>query len=370
MILVIDCFKQVKGIGKSIGIYNLALNLVINLVEERKVTNNKDIKNSKIIVLGNKYNSSDFAIEGVEFVPINYNPLNKFSCILWELFIVSSVCKKLEADRVLFPRGFSALTHPVKDSIIIHDLIPFYYDKHYPGVFNKLENAYIMSRLKSSIKKCNQVITISDASKKDILNISKIDEKKIITINNGCNALAYEIEKVNQEKYLVAITSGLPHKNADGVIMSYVEYCKRAVNPLPLTVIGLADVEKYNLSPDVKKKITCFKFIKEDYELHKIIGNATVFYFLSLVEGFGFPPIEAMQLGVPVICSNLSSLPEVVGDAAVMVDPTDYKVVGKAIDDLINDKPKMNSLIEKGYANISRFSWESRAKLYWNALSE
>lgn len=368
MILIIDCFKQVKGTGKSIGIYNLALNLVVNLVEEQKNTNNKKIKKSKIIVLGNKYNRSDFAIDGVEFVQVNYNPLNKLICILWELFIVSSVCKKLNADRVLFPRGFCALTHPVKDSIIIHDLIPFYYNKYYPEVFNKLENAYIMTRLKSSIKKCNQIITISEASKKDILNITKIDEKKIVVINNGCNALSYEIEKFNEEKYIVAITSGLPHKNAEGVIKSYVEYYKRTVNPLPLTVIGIADVEKYNLPVDVKKKITCFKFIKEDYELHKIIGNATVFYFLSLVEGFGFPPIEAMQLGVPVICSNLSSLPEVVGDAAEMVDPNDYETIGKALDDLINNKSKMETMIEKGYKNISRFSWENIAKLYWTAL--
>lgn len=368
MILIIDCFKQVKGNGKSIGIYNLTLNLVINLVKERKVTDNKEIKNSKIIVLGNKYNSSDFAIDGVDFVCVDYNPYNKFTCILWELFIVSTACKKLKADRVLFPRGFSALSHPVKDSIIVHDLIPFYYNKYYPGFFNKLENAYIMSRLRSSIKKCNQVITISESSKKDILRISKIEEKKIVSINNGCNALDYKIEKMNQEKYIVAVTSKLPHKNADGIIKSYVEYYKRTVNPLPLTVIGITDVEKYNLATDIKRKITCFKFVKEDYELHKIIGNATVFYFLSLVEGFGFPPIEAMQLGVPVICSNLSSLPEVVGDAAVMVNPTDYTAVGKALNDLINNEKKMETMIDKGYKNISRFSWESRAKQYWEAL--
>ena len=368
MILVIDCFKLVKGTGKSIGIYNLALNLVRNLVDELKVSNNKKIKNCKIVVLGNQYNYSDFAIDGVDFMSVKYNPLNKVSCILWELFIVTSVCKKLKADRVIFPRGFCALTHTVKDTIIVHDLIPFYYDKHYPGYFNKLENAYIMKRLKASIKSCNQVITISKASKQDIIDIAKVKEDKIIVINNGCNVIDYSVTKHDRDPIYRAITSTLPHKNSKGVVKSYVEYCKISENPIPLKLIGIADVEKYNLSTDVKSKITCYKYIKEDYDLHKMIANGTVFMFLSLVEGFGFPPIEAMQLGVPVICSNLSSLPEIVGDAAVLVDPTDYMAVGKAIDSLVTDESLKKELVKKGYQNISKFKWNSIAKLYWNAL--
>ncbi|MTK10741.1 MAG: glycosyltransferase family 4 protein [Clostridiaceae bacterium] len=368
MVLVVDCFKLVKGVGKSIGIYNLTLNLVHNLVKEHKRENNKKMKDYKIVILGTEHNRSDFEIIGTEFVAVKYNPFNKITCILWEMFLVPFVCKKLKADRALFPRGFSALTHPIKDSIIVHDLIPFYYDKNYPGYFNKLENAYIMWRLKSSIKNCDQIITISEASKKDIIDLMKVDENKITVIRNGCNMLAYSAEKQSAKQYIVAITSDLPHKNADGVIRSYVKYCEISEKALPLTVIGITDVQKYNISADVKDKITCHKFIKEDYDLHRIIANGSIFMFLSLIEGFGFPPIEAMQLGVPIICSNRSSLPEVVGDAAVLVDPTDYVAVGKAIDDLVNDKIKRTELVEKGYHNIRRFSWESRGKMYWDTL--
>jgi glycosyltransferase involved in cell wall biosynthesis len=368
VILVVDCFKQVKGVGKSIGIYNLTINLLRNLVAERARTETIDIKNSKIIVLGNEYNRSDFAINGVEFVSVKYNPLNKMTCILWELFVVSKVCKKKKADRVLFPRGFCAFTHLVKDSIIVHDLIPFYYDKYYPGYFNKLENVYIMKRLKASIKSCNQVITISETSKKEILDITKVSEGKIVTIHNGCNIMAYTPETYTGEPYIIAITSCLPHKNAEGIVKSYEEYYKTTQHPIHLKIIGIPDVEKYGISEDIKAHITCFKFIKEDRELHRVIANGSVFMFLSLVEGFGFPPIEGMQLGVPIVCSNLSSLPEVVGDAAVFVDPLNYKEVGQALNALINDKTKQKSMVEKGYKNIPRFSWESRAKLYWEAL--
>ena len=170
MRLVIDCFKLVKGTGKSIGIYNVAVSLISNLVQEKKRTSDQRIKNTEIIVLGNDLNSSDFALDGVEFVSItNYSPMNKAHVVLWELFHVSKVCKELKADRVLFPRGYCALTHPVFDIVLIHDLIPFYYHENYPGVFNRLENAYIMNRLKASAKGSKKIITISEASKKDIL---------------------------------------------------------------------------------------------------------------------------------------------------------------------------------------------------------
>lgn len=372
MRIVIDCFKQIKGVGKSIGIYNVALNLTKNLVKYKKVLKDKRIQNAELFVIGNEYNKEDFNIEGVNFVHItNYNPLNKLHCIIWELFVVSSVCKKLGADRVVFPRGYCALTHPVKDAIIIHDLIPFYYNEHFPEVFNKIENAYIMNRLKASAKSCNCVITISEASKLDVMKYCGIKEDKITVIHNGCNEIIFDEKKAAvEEPYICAITSGLPHKNAKGILKSYEKYCAMAEKPLELRVIGIADTSCVKLSKDVKSRVICYKFIKENKELHRIIANSKVFLFLSLVEGFGFPPIEAMQLNVPTICSNVSSLPEIVGDAAVLVDPENPEEVGKALDNLIQNEDLQKSLIEKGKENVKRFYWDSRAEMYWNLLIE
>ena len=124
MRIVIDCFKLVKGAGKSIGIYNVAVSLVQNLVLERKRTSDPRIKNAKIIVLGNEQNADDFNLDGVEFELITkYNPFNKFHVVMWELMNVSKICRKLKADKVLFPRGYSAITHPIYDIVLIHDTI-------------------------------------------------------------------------------------------------------------------------------------------------------------------------------------------------------------------------------------------------------
>ena len=366
MILVIDCFKLVKGAGKSIGIYNLALNLVRNLVAEKNRTTEASIKDTRIIVFGTEHNAADFDMEGIEFVSLKYNPLNKLFCIWWELFLASVYAKKYKADKIVYPRGFSSMLHLTKENIIVHDMIPFYYDKHYPGVFNRLENFYIMWRLKASIKHCDKVITISQASKQDILEYTHVKPEKIAVINNGCNF----INSVENEKkdYFVAITSGLPHKNAEGIVKSYEAYYKRVENPLPLKIIGIADCEAYEIAPEAKAQITCYKYIASNDEMHKLIADAKAFLFLSLIEGFGFPPLEAMQLKTAVICSGISSLPEVVGEAALLVNPTDYEEVAAAMEKLSLDEALQETLIQKGSQNVGRFAWDGLVKQYWEVL--
>lgn len=366
MILVIDCFKLVKGAGKSIGIYNLALNLVRNLVTEKARTTDARIRDTRIIVLGTEHNANDFEIDGVEFVSLKYNPLNKLFCIFWELFLVSFYAKKYKADKIVYPRGFSSILHLTKENIIVHDMIPFYYDKHYPEVFNKLENFYIMWRLKASIRHCDKVITISQASKQDILDYTHVNPEKIEVINNGCNL----IKPIENEKkdYFVAITSGLPHKNAEGIVKSYEAYFKRAENPMPLKMIGIADCDAFEIAPEAKAHIECYKYIASNEEMHKLIADARVFLFLSFVEGFGFPPLEAMQLKTAVICSGVSSLPEVVGDAALLVEPTDYDETAIAMEKLSKDEVLQGELIQRGSKNVERFTWDRIVKQYWKAF--
>ena len=130
MILVVDCFKLVRGAGKSIGIYNLALNLVRNLVEEKAETKDSEIKQCRIVVLGNAHNEKEFNIPGVEFVCIEHDPLNKLRCIWWELFEVSMIAGKYHADKMIHPRGYAPIlslhnsNHPVRYIITAVDINP------------------------------------------------------------------------------------------------------------------------------------------------------------------------------------------------------------------------------------------------------
>lgn len=371
-ILVIDCFKQVKGAGKSIGIYNLALNLVRRMAAKNEAV--PDDNKKKIIVFGNRYNREDFDVDGIEFVEIQKNPLNKLYCVWWELFAVSAMAKRYHADRILFPRGYASLLHRTQEYIIIHDMIPFYYNEHFPNYFNKLENFYIMWRLKASAKSADAVITISQASKQDILKYAKIDEKKITVINNGANPMPDMELKESNEEYLIAITSGLPHKNATGIIESYIEYTKRCENPLPIKIIGISatylDECKVPIDDSLRNKITCIKYIEKNEDLYQMIHGAKAFLFLSLIEGFGFPPVEAMQLGTPVICSDTSSLPEVAGRAVHYVNPQNPEQVADMICKVLNTSTDIHEMIKRGKENVERFSWEKIEKAYWEKLFE
>lgn len=367
MILVVDCFKLVKGTGKSIGIYNLALNLIRNLVLERKRTDD-ETKGCKIVVLGNSYNESDFNIVGVEFVCIHHNPLNKFRCVWWELFEVSLVARKYKADKMIHPRGYAPILKLTKEYIIVHDMIPFYYNEHYKGYFNLVENYYIMWRLKASIRSCNHVITISEASCKDIIRRVKIPETKISIIYNGYNKIERNKQLTEKKDYIIAMTSKLPHKNADGIIHVYEKYYYKTEKPLKLIIIGIEDVEKYHVEEKVKANIFCYKYIESNQKMHQMIANAKIFLFLSLIEGFGFPPIEAMQLGTPVVCSSLSSLPEVTGDAAILVNPNCEEEVADALIRLQTDTNMQKQLVENGFENIKRFSWDKMATKYARIL--
>lgn len=364
MKLIIDCFKLVKGAGKSIGIYNLAQNLV------RELAKNKGDSGNEIVVLGNAYNKVDFDIDGISFVEISKNPLNKLICIFWELFEVSVLAKKMGADKVLFPRGYASMLHLTKEYVIIHDMIPFYYHEKYPDYFNKLENFYIMWRLKASARKADRIITISEASRQDIIKYSHTDMNRITVINNGYNPIEGKDYKNAEENYLIAVTSALPHKNADGIVKSYAKYCSLVENPVPLKIIGISDVMQYGLDQNVSNNITCIKYIEKNEDLYQLIYGAKAFLFLSLVEGFGFPPIEAMQLGTPVICSDRSSLPEVIGDAAVLVNPENYEEVADAINSVVTRKIDTYELCKKGTENVKRFTWEKSGSKYREVLFE
>lgn len=363
MKLVIDCFKLVKGTGKSIGIYNLTKNLVENLAKNH-------IEEDKIIVLGTKYNREDFDLPGVKFISVKYDPHNKLICILWELFLVSVALKKIRADRVLFPRGFAPLRHTVEEYVIVHDMIPFFYHKNFPGVLNPVENFYIMWRLKASVKICDGVLTDSAASKREIIHWTKVNEDKIYVIYPGQNRIRMVSDGTDssQSDYICAVTSRLPHKNAKGIIRSYVKYCERSKDPLSLVVIGLENADEYTMPEEVRERITCYKYLKEDADMYDLIRHSRVFLFLSYIEGFGFPPLEAMQLGVPVVCSNVSSVPEVVGDAAVLVDPYNTEQVAEELVRLETDRELRGQYIAKGYRNTERFLWKHRIVEYRNIL--
>ena len=365
-----DCAKLVKGTSKSIGIYNITKSVVTRLAKQLP-------KEHELVVIGNENNRDDFDVEGVEFHPVELDINSTKAILLWETVRVNSYIKKLKLDEIVFPRGFTSLFCPVKDVIIVHDLIPFYYDKHFPGVLNRVQNAYVMMRMKSSIRTADKIITISEYSKKDILRIVPKAEKKTHVILHGYEPHNREIEELSDipENYFYGITSKLPHKNAVGLVKAYSEYYKMTDKPYDLEIAGLPDLsaveEKLDiaLTDEVKKHIHCNKFM-DDKRFYSLFAHSKGLIFLSLIEGFGLPPLEAMELGVPVICSNATSLPEVVRDAGIMVDPENAQKIAVQMKRLTEQGQLSKELVSKGYANLKNFNWEERVEEYIKVLTK
>lgn len=358
-----DCAKLAKGTGKSIGIYNAAKSVISNMV-------GKLPEGYEMVVFGNEINRCDFDINGVEFVVTDINIESKKDVIVWELFRVNRYIRKYKIDEIVFPRGFTSWNCPVPDVILVHDLIPFFYHKHYPKTLGRLSNAYIMLRLKQSIRSAKKIITISEYSKKEIVEMVPKSESKITVILHGFDRRKnnYEIAPANED-YIIAVASMLPHKNAKGIVKAYEEYFSRTEYPARLVLTGVSSLAEAGISVDgaVESRIEC-KTYMEDREYYALFKNAKVLLFLSLIEGFGLPPLEAMELGVPVICSNRTSLPEVVKDAGILVDPDDTSAVADALEKMLYDQKFREDMIFNGYVNLSSFLWEDKIQQYIKVL--
>lgn len=235
-----------------------------------------------------------------------------------------------------------------------------------------MENAYIMSRLKASMKHADRIITISEFSRQEIDSMCPGSGSRVKVIYNGLNRMENSggnCALSPDGPYIYATASGLPHKNAAGVLKTYDMYFHQAAEPARLVVVGIPGTEGYEISEEAAACVTCYKYIERTEDMHSLLAGARAFLFLSLIEGFGFPPLEAMQLGVPVVCSDRTALTEVVSDAGLLTDPENYEQTVECLNRVLEEEELRKSLVRKGYANVKRFDWDSRITAYWEELS-
>lgn len=247
----------------------------------------------------------------------------------------------------------------IKNILTVYDMIlELYYKK-------KLNYKNHLIKKKNSINNSDHIICISKNTKKDLINIYNIDEKKISVVYLGTNLL----EKGNKEfckdkDFILYVGSRRDYKNFENLIKAY-SISKKMKNDLNLVFFGgekysSADasiIKSYNLE---KKNI---KFISGDNSLlQSYYINASLFVYPSLYEGFGLPILEAMINSCPVVCSNTSSLPEVAGEAAEYFDPKNPEDISEKMERIIFDNNLSKELIRKGLIQSKKFSWRKCAE--------
>jgi glycosyltransferase involved in cell wall biosynthesis len=254
--------------------------------------------------------------------------------------------------------------------VTIHDCIHLRFPQYLP---NRAAPLYAKWMMRSAAHKAARVLTVSQASKDDILSYLDVPAEKVEVIYNALDERLAEpptdadIGRV-RERFLLNAPFVLyagnikPHKNVDRLIEAFATVRERVPGDLKLLIIG-DELSKYpNLRRLVHRHhlhahVRFLGFVPDD-TLAALYRMAAVFVFPSLYEGFGLPPLEAMAAGAPVVTSNVSSLPEVVGDAALLIDPLDPHAIAAAIVRVLTDTSLRADLIRRGYERVKAFSWE------------
>jgi glycosyltransferase involved in cell wall biosynthesis len=267
---------------------------------------------------------------------------------------------------------------PVKFIVTIHDLILTKYPSQRASTLSpllyKIKDLAYKIIIKNAIKKSEKIIAISQFTRQDIINYFNVDENKIAVTYEGVseNLLNNETADVQEvlDKYklgkpfLLYVGNAYPHKNLEGLIDVIA---KINIANLYLVLVGKDDyfyerVKEYAHSAGPINHNIIFPGFVPDSELSVLYQRAVAYIFPSLYEGFGLPPLEAMAHGCPVVSSNRTSMPEILGDAAYYFDPEDKEDVGKKIIEIISDENLRRDLKIRGYEQIKKYSWEDCAK--------
>ena len=266
-----------------------------------------------------------------------------------------------------------ALT-PARSVVTIHDCIHLMFPEY---LRHRMGHAYAHASLWTAAHKSDRIFTVSEQSKRDILKFFKVPPEKIVVTPNAIDdrfsVTPSEEEFVQTREryqlshaYLLYVGNIKPHKNLERLIEAFHLVREQGRPELELVIIGDEISKMQSLRRTVHKyqlhRYVRFLGFVPDKTLAVLYRLASVFVFPSLYEGFGLPPLEAMASGTPVVTSNVSSLPEVVGDAAVLVDPYRAEAIADGILQVLRSAHLRDDLRERGLARVKEYSWRRSAQ--------
>jgi glycosyltransferase involved in cell wall biosynthesis len=242
---------------------------------------------------------------------------------------------------------------------------------------NRLALTYAKRSIALAARRATRVMTVSETSKRDIMRFFGTPSEKIDVIHNayderfGTEPSEEEISRVRERyqldgDFILYAGNVKPHKNLERVIEAFHIVRNQGLDHVKLVMIG-DDISKYAALRRAVHRHQLHKYVRflgyvPEGTLAAMYRLAGVFVFPSLYEGFGLPPLEAMASGTPVVTSNVSSLPEVTGDAAVLVDPYDPSAIADGITRVLSDDEFSASLRRKGLVRARQFSWETSVR--------
>jgi len=313
---------------------------------------------------------------------------------LWTHLRLSGEMLAVPPDVLFVPSHVLPLIHPARSVVTIHDLGYHYY----PEAHTLFQNVYLRWSTRYNAQTATRVLADSEATRNDLLRYYGIPGERIVVVYPGRDESLAPVEDREalaetraryglKAPYLLYVGTLHPRKNLVRMIDAFAaassatrasggqgERESQRVLALQLVLAGqkgwlyeevFARVRKLGLENRV-----VFTGYVPDADLPSLLSGALAFVFPSLYEGFGFPVLEAMACGTPVICSNVSSLPEVSGDAALQIDPLDTEALAEAMVRVATDESLRKMLIQRGQEQIQRFSWQRSASHVLEVLED
>ncbi|MCR4283771.1 MAG: glycosyltransferase family 4 protein [Parcubacteria group bacterium] len=275
-----------------------------------------------------------------------------------------------KADIYIFNTPVMPIFFRSKKSIVIALDFAYLYFKP-DGIKERINNFLLYKMNSFALKRADKIVSISEATKKDIIKLFNILDKKIEVIYPGFSKIcAFPSEEIavplNFFLYVGVIKE---RKNLLNIIKGFYEFKKENKSDIKLVVAGKGSGAYYEEAlsfveeDDLKEEVVFLGFVN-DNQLSFLYKNARAFIFPSLIEGFGMPVLEAMDCGLPVVTSRESSLSEVAGGAALLVDPKDPKEISRVMERVAFDDKLRDDLIEMGDRRVIDFSWKKCASQF------
>ncbi len=369
MIIAVNTRLLLKGKLEGIGWFTLETlkRITINHPEHRF-----------IFIFDRPYDKSYIFSDNITPVVIGPPTRHPVLWYLWFDYQIPRVLKKYNADLFLSPDGYLSLRTKVPQLAVIHDINFVHRPKDLPWLKAKYYNKYFPKFARIA----KRIATVSFYSKEDITRSFKVDYDKIDVVYDGINQIFEPISNENKievrkkytggSEYFLFVGALHPRKNVSGLLRAFDAFKTVVNNTMKLVIVG-GQMHKTGDIFDVYdnmrfKNDVVFTGRVSTADLHDIFGAATALTFVPFFEGFGIPIVEAMSAGIPVICSNTTSIPEVGGNAVLYADPVKIDQITNAMLKLAGNTDLQNDLIAKGYIQKDKFSWDETARLLWMSI--
>jgi glycosyltransferase involved in cell wall biosynthesis len=359
MKIAIDISQTIYGTGVSVYTKNLVENLIKFFPQDEFILFGGSLRRRKELELIAK------KLKGtIKIIPFPPTVLD----FLWNSLHILPIDKFIGQVDIVHTSDWTEPPSKYPKVTTVHDLIPFIYPQTTTDIIRQAHK----KRLAWVVRESEKIIAVSHSTKEDLISILKVPESKIVVIPEGvddhfCPQPLEIIDSIKRKyrikgDYIFSLSTLEPRKNQKGLIEAF----KVVKEKYPEMQLVLGGKTGWGDIPDPIPGVLMPGFIPES-DLPALYAGAAVFALPSFYEGFGLPPLQAMACGAPVVTSNVSSMPEVVGDAGILVDPTKVEEIVAGIIKAIENQPELR---EKGFIQAKKFTWERAAKETYNVYQQ